>query len=171
VETHQEDEALWNRVIDRSGSSRLTKRIFAFALGLVNRLFHTPIPSPLRSWTAEAFTVSLRAWLDYFAIDWAISDWPGSLNNLFLTAEFIPDPNLRMQYWRSRLLPKKENASLGAVASTSPKKFLQLQAARLSYLAHRAGAHVKDIVALPRQQFRWKRALQSTRRLGFDSNC
>jgi hypothetical protein len=162
-EKHVENTALWNSVMERAGSARLTKSIFAFVLGLAERLFHSPIPAPLRSWTAEARTPSLRTWLDHFGVDWAISDWPGSLNNLFLTAEFIPDPNLRKQYWRSRLLPTKAQTSLGPVAATRPDKFLRLQAARMRYVAQRAAVHLKDIAALPRQQLRWRRALGSSR--------
>jgi len=171
LENHRQNVSLWNHTIIRAGHARLTKTIFAFVLGLVARLFQTSIPLPLRSWTAEAMTVPLRAWLDYFAFDWAISDWPGSLNNLFLTAEFIPDTGLRRQYWRSRLLPRKAHASLGPVATTTPRKLLQLQIARFRYVARRAAVHLKDIVALPRQQLRWKRALAMSRRLGFDGNC
>ena len=171
IDNHRENLPLWNRTIQRAGSANLTKSIFAFVLGLVSRMFNTPAPSSLTSWTATAMTPSLRTWLDSFAIDWAISDWPGSLSNLFLTAEFIPDPDLRLQYWRSRLLPRKAHASIGTVATAGTCEFLQLQAARLSYVAHRAAVHMKDIVALPWQQFRWKRALESSRRPGFEPNC
>jgi hypothetical protein len=171
VEMHQEDAALWNLVIQRAGSTLLTKRIFAFVVGLVERLFGSPIPSLLRNWTVEAMTSSLRTWLDHFAYDWATSDWPGSLNNLFLTAEFVPDPRLRRQYWRSRLFPKKEQASLGGpVTATGAKQFLQLRAARLSYVAQRAALHLKDIAALPVQQMRWRRALGSSRGANLDAN-
>lgn len=162
-EKHVENTALWNSVMERAGSGRLTKSIFAFVLGLAERLFHSPIPPPLRRWTAEAMTPSLCTWLDHFGVDWAISDWPGSLNNLFLTAEFIPDPNLRKQYWRSRLFPRKAQTSLGPVAATRPDKFLRLLAARMRYVARRAAVHLKGIAALPRQQLRWRRALGSSR--------
>jgi hypothetical protein len=167
MENHQGEDTLWRRVIHRAGSSRLNKSIFAFLLGLIDRLFHTPIPSTLRRWTENAMTVSLRAWLDEFGVNWAISDWPGSLNNLFLASEFVPDANLRKQYWRSRLLPRKEQTSLGAVCTANTYKLLQWQAARATYVAHRATAHLKDIIVLPWQQFRWKRALESSRRLTF----
>jgi Uncharacterised nucleotidyltransferase len=169
-ETHQENVALWKRVIQRAGSTRLTKSIFAFVLGLIERLFAGPIPSLLRNWTADASTASLQTWLDHFAFDWATSDWPGSLNNLFLTAEFIPDPRLRRKYWRSRLFPRKEQTSLGPVAATGAKQFLQLRAARLSYVAQRAALHLKDIAALPVQQMRWRRALDSSRGANLDTN-
>jgi Uncharacterised nucleotidyltransferase len=171
LDKHQQNVHLWNRLIARAGNAGLSKSIFAFVLGLVQRLFHAPIPSQLCSWTAEAVTPRLLAWLNHFAMEWAISDWPGSLNNLFLTADFIPDAGLRRQYWRSRLLPKKLSVSLGPVVATSPKRFFQLQIARIRYVACRAAVHLKDIAALPRQQFRWRRALESTRRLRFDANC
>ena len=170
MEKHQQNEALWNRVIARAGGARLTRSIFAFVLGLVARLFYSPIPEPLAVWTASAMTPAMRAWLDHFGCDWALSDWPGSLNNLFLTAEFIPDPRLRMRYWRSRLIPRRAQASLGSIVPATPQKFFQLQAARVRYLARRAAVHFKDIAALPRQQLLWKRALESSRRLGINAD-
>jgi hypothetical protein len=159
METHRDDTALWDQVIERAGHTRLTKYIFAFVLELVTRLFRTPIPVPLRCWTAETTSLAVRAWLDAFAVDWAISDWPGSLTNLLLAAEFIPDRSLRLQYRRSRLFPRKSHASMGAVATTSRNMFLKLQTTRLSYMAHRAAVHLKDMASLPMQHLRWKRAL------------
>jgi Uncharacterised nucleotidyltransferase len=169
MDKHPQNEALWNRVVARAGNVRLIESIFAFVLGLVARLFHTPIPRPLEIWTAGAMTPAIRAWLDHFGGDWALSDWPGSLNNLFLTAEFIPDPILRMCYWRNRLIPRRTQASLGSIMPSTPQEYLQLQATRVKYLAHRAAVHFKDIASLLWQQDRWKRALESSRRPGLDA--
>jgi len=168
---HRYDGVLWDRVIRRAGDSQLSKSIFAFVLGLVTRLFATQIPTTLHDWSADGRTRPLCAWLDHFALNWALSDWPGSLNNLFLAAEFISDPVLRTQYWRGRLVPGKTQTSLGPVAAHGTKNFLRLQVARASYVAHRAAVHLKDIAALPVQQFRWKRALESCRRPEFSDNC
>jgi Uncharacterised nucleotidyltransferase len=162
---HEDDSALWGHVIERAGSTQLTRSVFAFVLGLVNRLFHSPIPEPLRRWTEEAMTLSLRAWLDHFGVDWAISDWPGSLNNLFLSAEFVPDPELRLQYWRSRLLPRKAQTELGSVPAAGAHRFLAWQTARLRYVMERGVMHAKNLLILPWQGFRWRRALESSRRL------
>jgi len=159
MELHQRDGALWTRVIERAGDTRLTKYIFAFVLELVTRLFQTPIPVQLRCWTTGVLSLAVRAWLDAFAVDWAISDWPGSLTNLFLATEFIPERKLRIQYCRSRLFPGKNHASMGAVSITGRNMFLRLQMARLKYVAHRTAIHLKDIVSLPLQHLRWKRAL------------
>jgi hypothetical protein len=165
------NDPLWNRVIARAGSKHLTKCIFAFVLGLATRLFAAPIPEALCGYSADALSLPLCAWLDHFALDWVTSDWPGSLNNLFLTSEFIPDPGLRAQYWRSRLLPRKAQTSLGNVQPSNKSNFLRFQAARANYVAHRAAVHLKDIATFPVQLFRWKRALDSCRRLRFDQHC
>lgn len=170
LQKHRNDAGLWNCVAERAGDSHLTKSIFAFVLGLVTRVFGVPIPSVLTDWSAPAMTLPLCAWLDHFALDWVTSDWPGSLNNLFLTPEFIPDPTLRAQYWRSRFFPGKAQTSLGVISAAGTKNFLRLQAARAGYVAHRAAVHLKGIAALPIQQFRWKRALESCRRLEFDGH-
>jgi hypothetical protein len=159
MELHQDDTALWTRIIEQAGSTGLTKYIFAFVLELVTRLFRTPIPAPLQGWTKETTSLAVRVWLDAFAVDWAISDWPGSLTNLLLAAEFIPERSLRIQYCRSRLFPRKSHASMGAVVTSNRNMFLKLQTTRLSYLAHRAAVHLKDMASLPMQHLRWKRAL------------
>jgi hypothetical protein len=171
MEVHQQDTAFWNRVVERAKSSRLTRSVFALVLGLITRLFHRPIPSPLQCWTSEATSLQIHTWLNVFAVDWAISDWPGSLTNLFLVAEFIPDRKLRIEYCRSRMLPKKSHASLGAVAATDRNMFLRLQTARLNYVASRAAVHLRDIIGLPLQHFRWKRALYASRGDILDTNC
>jgi hypothetical protein len=171
VEIHQLDTAFWHRVVERAKGALLTRRVFALVLGLVTRLFHTPIPSPLQCWTREATSLRLRTWLNVFAVDWAISDWPGSLKNIFLTTEFIPGRKLRIEYCRSRMLPKKSHASLGAVAAADRKMFLRLQTARLNYVAGRTAAHLKEIINLPLQHLRWKRALYASRGDILDTNC
>ena len=159
MELHQSDAALWTRVIERTGSTHLTQYVFTFVLGLATRLFQTPIPAPLQCWTAEATSLAVRTWLDAFAVDWALSDWPGSLTNLFLAREFIPERKVRIQYCRSRLFPRKSHASLGKVSTTGRNMFLKLQTARLSYVAQRTAAHLKEMIRLPMQHLRWKRAL------------
>lgn len=164
MENHQEDAGFWNRVIERAGSAKLTKSIFGFILGLITRLFQTPISSPLRLWATETISLTLRTWLDSFAVEWVISDWPGNLNNLFLTAEFIPDRKLKMDYWRSRVLPRKVHASVGAVASNSAKIFFKLQIEQFRYVAHRTAVHLEDLVRLPLHHMRWRRALEASRR-------
>jgi hypothetical protein len=128
---------------------------------MVNRLFCTPIPEPLNLWQSTALRPSLKAWLNDFAFDWALADWPGSLNNLFLASEFIPNRSDRMKYWQSRLLPEITRTSLGSMATADAKSLMKVQAARLRYVAQRAAVHLRDIAGLPRQQIRWRRALAS----------
>jgi len=161
IERHRNDAALWDRVITRAGPAGLMRLSFAFVLGLTSELFETQVPEGLRVWSEEALTVPMRAWLNDFGVDWAMADWPGSLNNLLLAAEFIPERKLRRQYWRSRLLPKKYHASLGALDSAKPQQVLRWQVARFTYLRHRATVYLGGLMALAMQQYRWKRALRT----------
>jgi hypothetical protein len=171
LETHAENQALWNRVIQRSAGGPLNNAIYAFVLGLVKRLFGTSIPDPLNTWQGKRLTPPLQAWLANFALDWAISDWPGSLNNLFLAAEFIPQRTDRMKYWQSRLFPGKTQISLGSVATPTVTRYLQLQTARVSYVARRAAAHLGEVAGLPWKQLRWWRMLAASRGSNLDANC
>ncbi len=164
LENRTDHDVLWHRVIARARNSQSVGLVFAFVLGLTNRLFASPIPASLRSWAAGATPPSLQVWLDHFAVDWAITDWPGSLNNLILANLFIPNRAQRVAYIQGRLLPKSSSTSIGSVAANSRAMFLRLQAARLRYVTHRAAVHLKDIFRLPLQQVRWKRALQASRR-------
>jgi len=161
LRNHWGNVELWRRVTHRAGNTLLTKRIFALVLGLSERLFGGAIPPELAQWSSVSMTHSLRTWLDHFATDWAISDWPGSLSNLFLTAAFIPDPTLQRLYWRSRVLPRGNSTSIGHVANANLLQTVRANAARWYYVTNRARAHLKDIVAFPRQRLRWKRALLS----------
>jgi Uncharacterised nucleotidyltransferase len=161
MEFHRADEALWESVIARAGKSPATQRLFAYILSLTNRLFQSRIPAGVLSWTSPAMTPSMRAWLDHFALEWAISDWPGNLSNLFLAAEFIPEKKLRKRYFASRLLPKRVRLSIETMASEEKKQSVAWNLQRWQYLAHRSRIHLKDMVCLPLGQLRWKRALDA----------
>lgn len=161
LEIHQADAELWKRVVGRAGDESLMKSAFAYVLGLCQRMFQTPIPAPLGLWTAPTVTAPLRTWLDQFAVDWALADWPGSLDNLLLTAELIPNGAQRIEYWRSRLFPSSRQMSLGKPRHGDNQMFFALQFARMRYVARRSAVHLKDILGLPAQQIRWVRALKA----------
>ncbi len=168
LEFHREDESLWRRVIHRAGEDQQTKRVFAFVLGLANRLFGCCVPPPLLSWSSGGLTHPMRIWLDHFSVDWAISDLPGSLRNLFLTGEFIHDRKTRLLYLGSRLLPRRGQTSLGEIATPGVASSLKLKSAQLRYLAHRSAVHLKDLLCLPWQHLRWCKALMQARTHGID---
>jgi hypothetical protein len=169
MQVHRHDEPLWQRVIERAGEDRITKCIFAFVLGLANRLFDCRVPSALLSWSSQASSPSMRTWLDHFSLDWAISDWPGSLSNLFFASEFIPDRRRRLLYLRSRLLPRKEQTSIGVVATSNGASSWNVNLARLRYTAGRSAAHLKGLLCLPWQHLRWWKALMLARTNGLES--
>lgn len=171
MQKHYDNEALWNRVIKRAGEVALTKSMFAFVLGLVHQLFQAQAPRALGSYAVNSMSLPLRTWLDHFAWDWAISDGPGRLSNLFLTPEFIPDRQVRARYWKKRLFPRKLEATIASDTAPRTGQFFELQVARLTYLAHRINTHLQDLAVLPMQQIRWKRALEASRRSSCGQTC
>ena len=164
IDLHRADTRLWDGVREGAGESELLKKVFAFVLGLVNRVFEVRMPSILERWTGGTNTAALEAWIGRFGLDWATTDWPGSLKNLFIAEEFIHDPGLRMQYYRSRLLPRMVNASIGVIAAKGPRSFATLQVTRAKYLAQRTAVHMRDVFELPLQGWRWRRAAEAARR-------
>jgi len=156
---HCDNQELWSRIIVRAGQSSSTKRIFAFVLGLTQRLFRCAVPGSLNAWSSAAVTRSLLAWLDHFSVQWATCDWPGSLTNILLAQDFVLDRKLRKQYLRSRLLPRKTQQFLGTPEREDSRISLRFRTEQIRYAVGRGAAHVRDILGLPLQQFRWKRAL------------
>jgi hypothetical protein len=163
MDLHHDDDALWIRLLEQTGDGPLMRRIFAFILSLTHRLFESRIPPRIESWANEGMTPTLRAWLDHFSMDWAIADWPGSLSNLFLASDFIPEAKLRKGYLKSRLIPKPERLTIETRNINDLERSFIWQIQRWKYVAHRAGVHLGDLVRLPLEQLRWKRALESAR--------
>jgi hypothetical protein len=163
IDLHHDDAALWSRLMERAGDELLTKRAFAFVLSLAHRLFESQIPPGIANWIAGGMTPSLIAWLDHFSENWALADWPGSLNNLFLASDFIADAGLRREYLMSRLFPKRERLTIEVRTGDQPARPFAWQIQRLKYVAHRTGVHLGDLIRLPLEQWRWQRALGSAR--------
>jgi len=163
MDLHHDDDALWIRLLEQTDDDPLMKRIFAFIFSLTQRLFESRIPPRIENWATEGMTPSLRAWLDHFSVDWAIADWPGSLSNLFLASDFIPEGRLRKQYLMSRLIPKRERLTIETRNTNNLERPYIWQIQRWKYVAHRAGVHLGDLVRLPLEQLRWQRALGSAR--------
>lgn len=164
LDLHRDEEALWNRIVERAGDSRAMRRAFAFVLGLAERAFHAPLPGRMRAWLSEAMTGPLLVWLDHFGLEWALADWPGSLGNVLVASELIGDAGLQKAYRRNRLWPRNAQTSIGEVAGGDPRRWGKAQLARLEYLVERALRHARDLAKLPAQQRRWKRELQASER-------
>jgi hypothetical protein len=163
MDLHNDDDALWVRLLEQTGDGPLMRRIFAFILSLTHRLFESRIPRRIENWATEGMTPILRAWLDHFSLDWAIADWPGSLSNLFLASDFIPEAKLRKKYFKSRLIPKRERLTIETRNINNLERSFIWQIQRWRYIAHRTGVHLGDLARLPLEQLRWQRALESAR--------
>jgi hypothetical protein len=164
LDLHRDDEALWNRIVERAGDSRAMRRAFAFVLGLAELAFHASLPGPMRAWLSEAKTVPLEVWLNHFGLEWALADWPGSLSNVLVASELIGDSGLQKAYRRNRIWPRKAQTSIGELAGSDLLVWGKVQWARLGYLVERVVCHARDLSKLPAQQRRWKHALEASER-------
>jgi len=174
LDFHRDEEALWNRITGRAGDSRAMKRAFAFVLGLAGRVFHAPLPRPMRAWMSEAMSVRLEVWLGNFGLGWALSDWPGSLNNVLVASELIDDSGLQRAYWWNRIWPGNAQTSIGNVECNDLRTRMKLQFARMGYLTERALLHVRDLSKLSVERKRWKQALEASEQQGLEGemlNC
>jgi Uncharacterised nucleotidyltransferase len=174
LELHQDDQALWNRIVERAGDSRGMRKTFVFVLGLAGRAFHASLPGRMRAWLSEAMTVQLEVWLDHFGLEWALADWPGSLSNVLVASELIGDSGLQKAYRRNRIWPRNAQTSIGEVAGSDSLVWGKVQLARLGYLVERAVRHARDLAKLPAQQRRWKHALEASERRALECemlNC
>jgi len=166
---HQEDENFWARVTARAGRSEGTRRIFAFVLELTSHLFECPVPHPLARWVAGALPDSVHSWFEQFSVRWILSDWPGSLLNIFLATDFIQDHELRTEYWKSRLLPGKAQLTIGKIRSSNRNMQREARNARWQYVAHRSAKHFGNVLSLPLNQIRWILAQRLTRSHSIES--
>jgi len=161
---HSSNQDLWRRAILRAGNSSIARRIFALVLGLTQRLFQCPISHSLSVWSNSAMTTSLSTWLDHFSVQWAITDWPGGLTNIFLMQDFIPEQNSRNQYLRSRLLPRRTQSFLTKPTKKGSRDILRFRSEQIRYVVNRTARHCKNIGGLSLQWILWKRALHLARR-------
>jgi hypothetical protein len=171
LDLHGTEEALWNRIAARAGDSRAMKNAFAFVLGLAERVFDRPLPGGMRAWISEALGGPLEVWLDNFGLQWALSDWPGSLSNVLIARELIGDSGIERAYWRNRIWPRNAQTSIGDVECADSRTRLKLRLAGMAYVAQRALLHARDLCRLPMEQRRWRHALEASGRRACHANC
>ena len=163
LEIHRNDDEFWGRVVTRAGNSTDARRVVAFVLGLTSQLFRKSSPQPLLSWAARALPPSTQTWIEHFSVRWILSDWPGSLLNILMAADFMRDSRLRSDYLKSRLVPEKRQLSIGTVNSQDSRITALARKARWQYLAHRSIHHLRNLLSLMAGQIRWKLVLHTPR--------
>ena len=137
MELHRKNDPLWGRIIERSGNSQLTKRIFYIVLGTTNRLFHSRVPASLESWISEGMTPTLAAWLEQFSVDWAVPRLARKPQQYIHGFRVHSERKLRKKYFASRLIPKRgQTFPLRQVGSENKLQSIAWNIERWRYLAN-----------------------------------
>jgi hypothetical protein len=171
LETHRDNVSLWHSVIQRNTSSGTATtshednhQAFGLILSLTNRLFATPIPQPLSAWCApQTLPAPITAWVTQFGRRFALAGLDGTKLTLFVHRQFIPDRRTWRTYLFARLFPFGRNSSIGSVSIASPGARMRTRVSQWLHSMRRVLFHARELVSLPVEIIRWKRALRAVR--------
>jgi hypothetical protein len=176
LETHRDNAPLWHSVIQRNTKTDTTdvrrdesnRHAFALILSLTNHLFATLIPRPLSDWCAAPQTLPapISAWVTTFGLRFVQADLHGSKLTLFVHSHFIPNRRAWRAYLLARLFPLGRgcSTSIGSVSIAAPGARIKAQVSQWLHSMRRVLFHARQLVSLPMDFIRWKRALYAVRK-------
>jgi hypothetical protein len=172
LEAHRDNASLWHSVIKRNTncgtattSNGNNREAFGLILSLTNHLFATPIPKPLYDWCAHPQTLPapIAAWVAQFGRRFALAGLNGTKLTLFVHRQFISDRRTWRAYLLARLFPVGRNSSIGSVSIASRGARMKAQVSQWLHSMRRVLFHARELVSLPMEIIRWKRALRAVR--------
>jgi hypothetical protein len=174
LEAHRDNAALWRAVILRNSHETCAsasgndnpRQAFGLILSLTHHLFATLIPEPLARWCAapRSLRAPIAAWVSQFGDRFAQADLNGSKLTIFIHSHFIHDRQAWRRYLLSRLFPIGRNSSIGRVSIASRSAKIKAQVSQWLHSMRRGLFHTRELVSLPVEFIRWKRALLTQRK-------
>jgi hypothetical protein len=164
LQTHLDDEELWQRIIMRAADDPTSRKAIGLVLCLTTRLFGGPIPEALNDWCVETLPERVDTWVRHFGTQWALSELGGSKVTLFIHEEFLNDASQWKSYLLRRLFPAPGRPSIGGIEASDVKTLFAGRVAQLLFVGRRLAFHTREIFILAREAFRWRQALQSGRK-------
>lgn len=164
LQTHASDEELWQRIIARAGYDPTLRKAIGLVLCLTRKLFGDPVPEALNDWCLETLPDHIETWVRHFGTQWALSELGGSKVTLFIHEEFLNDASKWKNYLLRRLIPVSGKPSIGPIEASDVKTRLAGRVAQLRFSGQRLAFHAREIFVLAREAFRWRQALQASRK-------
>ncbi len=164
LQKHAKEEELWLAIKARAGDAVILRKALGLTLGLTTKLFETPIPEVLKDWCIETLPDRVHTWIRHFGAQWALSELNGSKLTLFIHQEFLSGAKNWQAYFLRRLIPLPGRPSLGPIEASDVKTQLKGSAAQVMFTCRRMAFHAGAILTLAWDAFRWRHALQSSRR-------
>ncbi len=164
IDFHYDNADLWRSVTTRAGDAPTVRNAFGLILSLTQALFPRPIPRSLAAWCLQPLPSRITTWVSEFGARWALSGLDGAKLTLFVHREFFDDPSSWNSYLASRIFPVGRRSSIGRVSTAVPGARIKAQASQWLHSMRRAMFHTRELVSLPLEAIRWKRAVRSAER-------
>jgi len=174
LDLYHDDDALWHSVIERqktASADNHNRNAFGLVLSLTRQTFpsHRQLPLPLREWCIEPVPLPIQAWVDHFGARFARAGLHGSKLTLFVHREFLDTSNAQgRRAWRryafGRILPLRGRSSIGNVSIAAPGAKIRSTVFQWLHSMRRALFHLRELVSLPVESIRLKRALRAFQR-------
>jgi Uncharacterised nucleotidyltransferase len=158
------DAELWQRIIARAGNDPKLRKSMGLVLCLTAELLGGPIPEALNDWCVKILPDRLKTWVRTFGTQWALSELEGSKVTLFIHEEFVDDASKWNRYLLRRLIPALGKPSIGRIEASDVKTRLAGRVAQLKFSSQRLAFHTREMFVLAQMAFRWRQAVQSSRR-------
>ncbi len=164
LEANAGENEFWQDIIARAGDDPTLRKALGLVLLLTKQLFESSIPVALDKWCVETLTNRVDTWVRHFGIQWALSELGGSKVTLFIHEEFVSDAAEWKSYFWRRLVPLRGRPSLGQIEASDVKTAMVGRAAQFWFAGRRLVFHTGEIFTFVREAFRWRHALETSRK-------
>lgn len=164
LEANAEESELWQQIITRAGDDPTLRKALGLVLLLTKQLFESSIPVALEKWCVETLPNRVDTWVRHFGTQWALSELGGSKVTLFIHEEFVSDAAQWRGYFWHRLVPLRGRPSLGQIEASDVKTAMAGRVAQFWFAGRRLAFHTGEIFTFAREAFRWRHALETSRK-------
>jgi hypothetical protein len=170
LQQQSSDRSLWQRIDVCVREIPYFSEYAAVVIGLAVRIFAAPVPDEALAWM-EDLRPAARLWLDRYGRSWAFVNhpfgetrpFPATKLALFLHEEFVPDPRIRSEVRRRRLIPWKRPTQVAFAVNDRPSSILQAGWRQWEFVLRRplfhAGTGLRYLWEIPG----WRRASSASK--------
>lgn len=164
LQAHAGAAELWQQIRSRAGNDATLQKALGVVLLLTNELFQSPVPTILNDLCIRSLPNRLDTWARQFGTRWALAGIGGSKLTLFIHEDFIYDADRWNGYLWRRLVPLRGRPSLGPIEASDVETAVAGRVAQLLFAGRRLAFHTGAVLTLARETFRWRHALQASRK-------
>jgi hypothetical protein len=163
IRVHQDDELLWQQVMEKMAMSPQTRTPVGVAILLANRMLGSPIPSALEG-TVKELPEAVRLWVELYERDVLFTDFPGTKLYLLLQKVLHRNKADAASQRRRKLFPIHRPPSVIHAAS-GDGIMLRMTGfgSQARFVLFRLWFHVRQSIRYMIEAGRWRRILAGPR--------